>query len=65
MIFSKVGLVSTILATFSILTGWVVLAGADQTVNLLDQEKCIARRSARPRTNQIMKITLIEYTYLG
>jgi putative ABC transport system permease protein len=64
-LFAKIGLVIRFLALFSILTGLVVLAGAVINSKFLRIKENVLLRTIGARTSQIMKITLIEYTYLG
>ena len=64
-LFAKIGLVIRFLALFSILTGLVVLAGAVINSKFVRIKENVLLRTIGARTSQIMKITLIEYTYLG
>lgn len=64
-LFSKVGLVVRFLAMFSIITGLVVLAGAVMNSKYVRIKENVILRTIGARTNQITKITLIEYAYLG
>jgi len=64
-LFSKVGLVVRFLALFSIITGLVVLAGAVMNSKFARIKENVLLRTIGARTNQIMKITLIEYGYVG
>jgi len=64
-LFAKIGLVIRFLALFSILTGLVVLAGAVINSKFVRIKEYVLLRTIGARTSQIMKITLIEYTYLG
>src|SRR5260221_2870859 len=64
-LFSKIGLVIRFLALFSILTGLVVLAGAVINSKFVRIKEYVLLRTIGARTSQIMKITLIEYAYLG
>jgi putative ABC transport system permease protein len=47
------------------LTGLVVLAGAVINSKFMRIKEYVLLRTIGARTSQIMKITLIEYTYLG
>jgi putative ABC transport system permease protein len=64
-LFEKVGLVVRFLAFFSIVTGLVVLAGAVINSKFVRIKENVLLRTVGARTNQIVKITLIEYGYLG
>lgn len=64
-LFKKVGLVVRFLALFSIITGLVVLAGAVLNSKFARIKENVLLRTIGARTNQIMKITLIEYSYVG
>jgi len=64
-LFAKIGLVIRFLALFSILTGLVVLAGAVINSKFMRIKEYVLLRTIGARTSQIMKITLIEYAYLG
>ncbi|MEQ1585024.1 MAG: FtsX-like permease family protein [Cyclobacteriaceae bacterium] len=64
-LFSKVGLVVRFLALFSIVTGLVVLAGAVMNSKFARIKENVLLRTIGARTSQIMKITLIEYGYVG
>ncbi|NJN42435.1 MAG: FtsX-like permease family protein [Flammeovirgaceae bacterium] len=64
-LFDKIGMVVRFLALFSIITGLVVLAGAVMNSKYVRIKENVLLRTIGARTNQIMKITLIEYTYLG
>jgi putative ABC transport system permease protein len=64
-LFSKVGLVVRFLALFSIVTGLVVLAGAVMNSKFARIKENVLLRTIGARTGQIMKITLIEYGYVG
>jgi len=64
-LFSKIGLVVRFLALFSIVTGLVVLAGAVMNSKFARIKENVLLRTLGARTGQIMKITLIEYSYVG
>lgn len=64
-LFSKIGLVVRFLALFSIVTGLVVLAGAVVNSKFVRMRENVLLRTIGARTSQIMRITLIEYGYLG
>jgi putative ABC transport system permease protein len=64
-LFAKIGLVIRFLALFSIVTGLVVLAGAVINSKFVRIKENVLLRTLGARTRQIMKITLIEYAYLG
>jgi putative ABC transport system permease protein len=64
-LFGKVGLVVRFLALFSIVTGLVVLAGAVMNSKFARIKENVLLRTIGARTRQIMKITLIEYGYVG
>ena len=64
-LFEKIGLVVRFLALFSIVTGLVVLAGAVINSKFVRIKENVLLRTVGARTNQIVKITLIEYGYLG
>lgn len=64
-LFRKVGLVVRFLALFSIVTGLVVLAGAVMNSKFARIKENVLLRTLGARTSQIMKITLIEYSYVG
>jgi putative ABC transport system permease protein len=64
-LFGKIGLVVRFLALFSIVTGLVVLAGAVMNSKFARIKENVLLRTIGARTSQIMKITLIEYGYIG
>lgn len=64
-LFDKLGLIVRFLALFSIITGLVVLAGAVINSKFVRIKENVLLRTVGARTNQITKITLIEYGYLG
>ena len=64
-LFGKIGLVVRFLALFSIITGLVVLAGAVMNSKFARIKENVLLRTIGARTAQIMKITLIEYGYVG
>lgn len=64
-IFNKLGVVIRFLATFSIITGLIVLAGAVINSKFARIRENVLLRTIGARTRQIFKITLIEYVWLG
>lgn len=64
-LFNKLGLVIRFLALFSIVTGLIVLAGAVVNSKFLRIRENVLLRTIGARTRQIIKITLIEYAWLG
>jgi len=64
-LFEKIALVVRFLALFSIVTGLVVLAGAVINSKFVRIKENVLLRTIGARTSQIVKITLIEYGYLG
>jgi putative ABC transport system permease protein len=64
-LFEKIALVVRFLALFSIVTGLVVLAGAVINSKFVRIKENVLLRTIGARTSQIIKITLIEYGYLG
>jgi putative ABC transport system permease protein len=64
-LFNKLGMVVRFLAMFSIITGLVVLAGAVINSKFVRMKENVLLRTIGARTSHIMKITLIEYAYLG
>ncbi|MFZ6000699.1 MAG: ABC transporter permease [Bacteroidota bacterium] len=64
-LFDKIGLVVRFLALFSIITGLVVLAGAVLNSKFARIKENVLLRTVGARTKQILRITLIEYAYLG
>lgn len=64
-LFNKLGLIIRFLALFSIVTGLIVLAGAVINSKFVRIKENVLLRTIGARTRQIMKITLIEYAYLG
>lgn len=64
-LFDKLGLIVRFLALFSIITGLVVLAGAVINSKFVRIKENVLLRTIGARTGQIMRITLIEYAYLG
>jgi putative ABC transport system permease protein len=64
-LFNKLGLIIRILALFSIITGLIVLAGAVINSKFVRIKENVLLRTVGARTRQIIKITLIEYAYLG
>lgn len=64
-LFDKIGLVIRFLALFSIVTGLVVLAGAVLNSKFARIKENVLLRTIGARTRQILRITLIEYAYLG
>lgn len=64
-LFAKIALVVRFLALFSIITGLVVLAGAVINSKFVRIKENVLLRTIGARTSQIVRITLIEYGYLG
>jgi len=64
-LFAKLGLVIRFLALFSVITGLIVLAGAVINSKYLRIKENVLLRTIGARTRQIIKITLIEYAWLG
>ncbi len=64
-LFDKLGLIIRFLALFSVITGLVVLAGAVINSKYVRMRENVLLRTVGARANQITKITLIEYGYLG
>lgn len=64
-LFERIGLVVRFLAFFSIITGLIVLAGAVINSKFVRIKENVLLRTVGARTSQIIKITLIEYGYLG
>ena len=64
-LFDKLGLIVRFLALFSIITGLVVLAGAVINSKFVRIRENVLLRTVGARTSQIIRITLIEYAYLG
>jgi putative ABC transport system permease protein len=64
-LFQKLGLVIRFLALFSVITGLIVLAGAVINSKYLRIKENVLLRTIGARTRQIIKITLIEYAWLG
>ncbi|MBX2945041.1 MAG: FtsX-like permease family protein [Cyclobacteriaceae bacterium] len=64
-LFNKLGAVIRFLALFSIVTGLVVLTGAVINSKYVRMKENVLLRTIGARTKQIIKITLIEYAYLG
>ncbi|HMG91745.1 MAG TPA: FtsX-like permease family protein [Chryseolinea sp.] len=64
-LFQKLGLVIRFLALFSVITGLIVLAGAVINSKFLRIKENVLLRTIGARTRQIIKITLIEYAWLG
>ncbi|HMJ67803.1 MAG TPA: FtsX-like permease family protein [Cyclobacteriaceae bacterium] len=64
-LFGKVSLIIRFLALFSIITGLVVLAGAVMNSKFVRIRENALLRTIGARTKQIVRITLIEYAYLG
>lgn len=64
-LFERIGLVVKFLAFFSIVTGLIVLAGAVINSKFVRIKENVLLRTVGARTSQIVKITLIEYGYLG
>lgn len=64
-LFEKIALVVRFLALFSMITGLIVLAGAVINSKYVRSKENVLLRTLGARTKQIVKITLIEYGYLG
>jgi putative ABC transport system permease protein len=64
-LFKKIGLVVRFLALFSIVTGLVVLAGAVVNSKFARMKENVLLRTIGARSSQLIKITLLEYGYLG
>jgi len=64
-LFERISLVVRFLAFFSIITGLIVLAGAVINSKFVRIKENVLLRTVGARTSQIVKITLIEYGYLG
>lgn len=64
-LFTKVSMIIRFLALFSIITGLVVLAGAVMNSKFARIRENALLRTVGARTKQIVRITLIEYAYLG
>lgn len=64
-LFKKIGLVVRFLALFSVITGLVVLAAAVINSKFVRQKENVLLRTIGARTSHLVKITLIEYGYLG
>jgi putative ABC transport system permease protein len=64
-LFKKIGLVVRFLALFSIVTGLVVLAGAVINSKFARMKENVLLRTIGARSSQLIKITLLEYGYLG
>lgn len=64
-LFDKLGAVVRFLALFSIVTGLIVLAGAVINSKFLRMKENVLLRTIGARSRHIIKITLIEYAYLG
>jgi putative ABC transport system permease protein len=64
-LFKKIGLVIRFLALFSIVTGLVVLAGAVINSKFARMKENVLLRTIGARSSQLIKITLLEYGYLG
>ncbi len=64
-IINKISWVINFMAFFSILTGIVVLIGAVRTSKYQRMRESVLLRTIGARANQILKITALEYLYLG
>lgn len=64
-LFDKIGLIIRFLASFSIITGLVVLASAVLNSKFVRIKENVLLRTIGARTRQITMITIIEYAYLG
>lgn len=61
----KIGLIINFMAFFSILTGIIVLIGAVRTSKHQRIKESVLLRTLGAKSNQILKIIALEYTYLG
>lgn len=64
-LFDKLALIVRFLALFSVITGLVVLAGAVVNSKFIRIRENALLRTVGARSRQIVKMTLIEYAYLG
>jgi len=64
-IIDKISWVINFMAFFSILTGIIVLVGAVRTSKYQRMRESVLLRTIGARANQILKITALEYLYLG
>ncbi len=64
-ILDKISWVINFMAFFSILTGIIVLIGAVRTSKYQRLRESVLLRTIGARANQILKITALEYLYLG
>jgi putative ABC transport system permease protein len=64
-ILDKIALLINFLALFSILTGVIVLLGAVRTSKYQRIRESVLLRTIGARSRQILKITALEYFYLG
>jgi putative ABC transport system permease protein len=64
-IFEKIGLVVRFLVFFSLLTGLIVMAGAVINSRFLRVKEYVLLRTLGSSAGQVLRITLIEYAYLG
>jgi putative ABC transport system permease protein len=64
-LFGKVSLVIRFLALFSIVTGLIVLAGAVLNSKFARMKENVLLRTIGARSKQVLRITLIEYGYIG
>ena len=64
-ILDKISLVINFMAFFSILTGIIVLIGSVRTSKYQRIKESVLLRTLGAKSNQILKITALEYLYLG
>ncbi|WP_445386690.1 ABC transporter permease [Robiginitalea sp. IMCC44478] len=64
-ILDKIGWIIRFMAFFSILTGLIVLLGAVRTSKVQRIRESVLLRTLGARTGQILKITALEYLFLG
>lgn len=64
-LFDKVSLVVRFMALFSIITGLIVLAGAVINSKFARMKENVLLRTIGARSAQVLKITIIEYGYIG
>jgi putative ABC transport system permease protein len=64
-LFDKVSLLIRFMALFSIVTGLIVLAGAVMNSKFARMKENVLLRTLGARSAQVLKITIIEYSYIG
>jgi putative ABC transport system permease protein len=64
-LFDKVSLLIRFMALFSIVTGLIVLAGAVMNSKFARMKENVLLRTLGARSAQVLKITIIEYSYVG